>query len=123
MNAKWIKRSAIAVVLAAGSLSTQAGPILQGLQMNGPILQGVVLNGPILQGLTLNGPLLQGPSLNGPMLQGALLHGFAASDMPVAYGRGQGVYAVPAAAAHHAVPGHSALSGIASNNVRVRLAN
>lgn len=102
------------------------GPLLQGLSMNGPLIQGIALNGPLIQGIRLNGPVFQGVAFNGPILQGVRLNGVLMSGPttnqgPVLYGRGRGVFAMPAGFGLHVVPGHSPFSGIASSDVRVTM--
>lgn len=131
MNRHRLVRSSLLLAALVVAPCVNAGPLIQGIHLNGPQLQGIGLNGPILQGVVLNGPLLQGVAFNGPILQGVILNGpmlqgtrlnathdgraFAA---PVAYGRGEGVRPLPV----RAEPlGHSPMSGLAAQQVSVRL--
>lgn len=108
-----------------GPVLNGPGLILQGRTMNGPILQGVNLNGPgiVLQGTKFNGPALviQGWQLNGPglVLQGNRFNGVPlnVADWTDAAAR---TLVLPSCSAPAA--GHSALSGLAVSQVRVRLA-
>ena len=128
MNTKSVVRGVFGAVVMAAAMASQATVAIdnvggRGPVLNGPLLQGISLNGPILQGISLNGPILQGISLNGPLLQGTSLQGSIAPSGRAYYGLGRGVFAIPPQATTPVVPGHSQLSGIASSNVQVRLAN
>lgn len=113
-----------------GRLLNGPGLVLQGARLNGPgiVFQGINLNGPglVFQGIKLNGPgvVLQGRAFNGP---GLIVQGWSLNGPGLVlqgerlYGRGEGMFAKLSTRPAPAVPGHSALSGLASAKVKVHV--